>query len=157
MLTPAVLPGTDVQDTGGIDPRMGHTACCMLPSKAVPGRRETMTFKADLQVEGKDPLKCAFCQGAGVDPFELLSDQSVCQVCGGKGRVTIQGPFRKCAYCKGTGVQPQRRMVCTVCGGKGVVKATAPAEDCPHCHGRGWAPGQYLPCLTCGGKGVVGH
>ena len=114
-----------------------------------------MTFKADLQVEGKGPLKCAFCQGTGMDPFELLSDQSVCQVCKGKGRVTIRGSFRKCAYCKGTGVQPQRRLVCTVCGGKGVVKVKTPAEDCPHCHGRGWAPGQYLPCLACGGRGVV--
>jgi DnaJ-class molecular chaperone len=137
---------------------MAHSVYSMLPRKrARAGRRKTMTFKEGIQVIEKESLECAFCHGRGRDPFDLLSDQSVCQVCGGKGRVAIGVPFRECAYCKGTGVHPQRRMVCTVCGGKGVVKAREDAKTCADCLGRGCVPGQYLPCLTCGGKGVVGH
>jgi len=56
--------------------------------------------------KGKVTAACAFCQGKGVDPFELLYRQSVCQVCGGAGQVTIHGPVRVCAYCKGTGGSP---------------------------------------------------
>ena len=100
-------------------------------------------------------MKCSFCQGFGVDPFDLLSDQSICQVCGGKGMVTVRGPFRECAYCNGTGVHLHRRLVCTVCGGKGVVAVKEAVEVCPDCNGQGRIPGQYLPCLTCGGRGVV--
>jgi len=36
--------------------------------------------------EGKITLKCSFCKGTGVDPFELLSELSACQVCLGRGR-----------------------------------------------------------------------
>lgn len=136
---------------------MADVACSTLPLERAAGRRKTMTVKRDIQVVRKESLECAFCQGRGRDPFELLSDQSVCQVCGGKGRVSVWGPFVECAYCKGTGVMPQRRMVCTVCGGKGLVKAREDAKPCADCLGRGWLPGQYLPCLTCGGKGAVGH
>ena len=104
---------------------------------------------------GKSTLECSFCEGFGVDPFELLSDQSICQVCGGKRTVTVRGPFRECAYCKGTGVHPQRRLVCTVCSGKGVVEVKGATATCPDCNGKGRIPGQYLPCLTCRGRGVV--
>jgi len=109
-----------------------------------------------LKGEGrKVTANCAFCQGKGVDPFELLYRQSVCQVCGGGGQVTVNGPVRACAYCNGTGVHLQRRLVCTVCGGKGMLSINEPIEICPGCKGRGLMPGQYLPCLTCRGKGVV--
>lgn len=66
-------------------------------------------------------LKCAFCQGKGKDPFELLSKLARCQVCGGRGKVVVLAPFRKCSDCKGTGVYPHSRLTCLVCGGKGVV------------------------------------
>jgi len=100
-------------------------------------------------------LECSFCKGLGVDPFELLSRKSPCQVCSGKGRVTVRGPFRECAYCDGTGVHLHRRLVCTVCGGKGVVEMKEAAATCPDCNGKGRVSGQYLPCITCGGRGVV--
>jgi len=114
-----------------------------------------MAEQANSHIKGKMTLACAFCGGTGTDPFELLSDASRCQVCGGKGRIAIYGPVRPCAYCRGTGVHPQRRLVCTVCAGKGVVSAVEPLEICPDCAGKGFQQGQYLPCLTCGGKGVV--
>ena len=112
----------------------------------------TETLKLE---EGKTFATCAFCRGKGVDPFELLYTQSVCQVCSGGGWVTVRGPVKECAYCNGTGVHLQRRLVCTVCCGKGVVSIKEPMEICPGCKGKGLMPGQYLPCLECKGKGVV--
>jgi len=106
-----------------------------------------MTVGAITQDNARTTLACAFCKGSGVDPFDLLSDQSVCQVCGGKGVVTIRRPFMECAYCGGTGVHLHRRLVCTVCGGKGVVVVKESAQACPDCNGQGRIHGQYLPCL----------
>ena len=70
---------------------------------------------------GKVTLKCAFCQGRGKDPFELLSRLASCQVCGGRGRIVVFAPFKRCPCCEGTGVYPHSRLTCSVCGGKGVV------------------------------------
>lgn len=103
----------------------------------------------------KTLIKCAFCQGVGKDPFGLLSPLAACQVCGGKGAVTVREPAIECAFCEGTGVHRDRRLTCTVCGGKGMVTIKKPVEKCPHCDGKGVAPLEYLPCLICGGKGVV--
>lgn len=114
-----------------------------------------MAEQANSHIKGKMTLACAFCGGTGTDPFELLYHASRCQVCGGKGMVTIQEPARGCAYCRGTGVHLHRRLTCTVCDGKGMVTTKELVDTCPDCHGRGWISGQYLPCLTCGGKGVV--
>jgi len=101
-------------------------------------------------------IKCAFCKGTGKDPFELLSELSVCQVCGGRGKVEVKEPAIKCAYCKGTGVYPLgARITCTVCNGKGMVTVKGAAEECPECNGTGQAIESGLPCIRCEGKAVV--
>jgi len=114
-----------------------------------------MTANIDKHHSENKLLTCAFCGGAGTDPFDLLSKESLCQVCGGQVWVTIREPARVCAYCSGTGVHIHRRLTCTVCGGKGMVTIKEPVVLCPNCEGQGATSGQYLPCLTCGGKGVV--
>jgi len=99
---------------------------------------------------------CAFCKGKGIDPFDLLSKLATCQVCGGKGKVTISEPAIKCAYCRGTGVHPYGvRITCTVCGGKGMVTVRGETEVCKDCKGSGRAFESGLPCLSCKGKGVI--
>jgi len=105
--------------------------------------------------EGKITFKCAFCQGKGIDPFELLSKLSTCQVCGGRGEVTIPEPAIECAFCGGSGVHRDQRLTCVVCGGKGMVNIKEPYETCPDCEGKGVKSGDYLPCSRCKGKGVV--
>jgi DnaJ-class molecular chaperone len=146
---------------GGGRNAVGSSSANCLPHPIHQSRvREGGSMTVNILREGRatSTLECAFCRGAGVDPFDLLSDRSVCQVCGGKGKVTVRGPFRECAYCDGTGIHLHRRLVCTVCGGKGVVELKGAAVTCPDCNGKGRIFGQYLPCLTCGGRGVVsGH
>lgn len=66
-------------------------------------------------------ITCAFCQGEGKDPFEIMSELATCQVCGGRGKVTVAKPYVKCAHCQETGISPGSRNVCTTCGGRGVV------------------------------------
>jgi len=105
--------------------------------------------------EGKITAMCAFCQGKGTDPFELLSKLSKCQVCGGRGKVSIPAPAIKCAFCGGTGIHRDQRLPCVVCGGKGMVSIKEPIDTCPDCNGRGVIEGDYLPCLKCKGKGVI--
>ncbi len=99
-------------------------------------------------------IKCAFCNGTGKDPFGLLSPLATCQVCLGRGKVSVNPPTAKCAFCNGTGISPDKRITCTVCGGKGVVTVPKGAKTCPECKGSGQAP-DGLPCLACRGKGVV--
>lgn len=105
--------------------------------------------------DGKSTLKCAFCQGEGTDPFELLSKLSKCQVCLGKGEVIIAEPAIECAFCGGTGIHRNQRLTCVVCGGKGMVSIREPVETCPDCNGKSFVEGSYLPCSKCGGKGVI--
>jgi len=101
-------------------------------------------------------IKCAFCKGTGKDPFDLLSERSTCQVCGGAGKVEVKEPAIKCVFCKSTGVHPGgARVTCTVCNGKGMVTIKGPTVECPVCKGVGAAKDSGLPCLKCGGKGVV--
>ena len=114
-----------------------------------------MSAKIMGEEEGKITLECAFCQGKGIDPFELLSPLSTCQVCGGGGQARVHIPAIECAYCGGTGIHLHRRLTCTVCGGKGMAGIREPAETCPDCRGRGIAAGEYLPCVRCHGKGVI--
>jgi len=64
---------------------------------------------------------CAFCQGKGKDPFGLLSELSVCQVCLGKGQIPMATPYVACPACASCGVEHGTRLVCAVCAGKGVV------------------------------------
>ena len=67
-------------------------------------------------------IACAFCKGAGRDPFRIPSKISLCQVCGGKRKITIADiPHETCFACKGTGVFIHHRLPCAVCKGKGVV------------------------------------
>ena len=101
-------------------------------------------------------IECAFCEGAGTDPFGIMSSLSKCQVCGGKGKVHVEKPVIKCAFCAGTGKVPDKRITCTACMGKGVVKAVKNPTVCPGCDGTGTSrstPG--LPCIECKGAGVV--
>ena len=37
-------------------------------------------------------LTCAFCKGKGKDPFEIMSKEATCQVCGGRGKVAVAKP-----------------------------------------------------------------
>jgi len=98
-------------------------------------------------------IKCAYCKGKGIDPFDLLSKESVCQVCGGKGEVEIEEPVKTCVFCSGTGENPLgARVPCIVCHGKGSVTIKKDAAICPECDGTGKAH-DGLPCLNCGGKG----
>ena len=101
-------------------------------------------------------VQCAFCQGNGKDPFELLSELATCQVCGGRGNVEVKEPAIKCAYCKGSGVHPLgARVTCTVCNGKGMVTVKDSSKECPKCKGTGQERESGLPCIKCGGKGVI--
>ena len=101
-------------------------------------------------------IKCAFCKGTGKDPFDLLSTISICQVCGGAGKVEVKDPAIKCVFCDSTGVYPHNgRITCTVCNGKGMVTVKGPTKKCPKCKGTGATKESGLPCIQCGGKGVI--
>ena len=101
-------------------------------------------------------IRCAFCKGKGIDPFNLLSELATCQVCGGTGKVEVVEPAIKCVFCKATGVYPcNARVTCTVCNGKGMVTVKSATKDCPTCKGTGSSIDSGLPCLECCGKGVV--
>jgi len=99
--------------------------------------------------------RCAFCNGEGKDPFELLSKEAACEVCGGCGEVAVAEPVYPCAFCEGSGVFPGSRLTCTCCMGRGIVTVAEPVEVCPACGGAGALPAHTLPCSTCGGKGLV--
>lgn len=66
-------------------------------------------------------IECAFCRGAGLDPFGIPSKMAKCQVCWGKGINMVAAAYEKCTACEGTGVFAHHRLVCAVCQGKGVV------------------------------------
>lgn len=104
----------------------------------------------------KIEIKCAFCQGRGIDPFDLLSENAACQVCGGIGKVEVIEPAIRCLFCKGTGIYPRNaRVTCTVCGGKGSVTVKGKGKECPECKGTAVRGERGLPCSKCGGKGVI--
>jgi DnaJ-class molecular chaperone len=116
---------------------------------------DIMRAEAIRKQEGINTVNCAFCQGKGIDPFELLSKFSTCQVCNGHGEVTISKPAIECVFCGGMGIHPHQRLTCVVCGGRGMVGIKEPVETCPDCKGQGIIQGDYLPCLKCNGTGVV--
>lgn len=69
-----------------------------------------------------EEVTCAFCKGKGKDPFEIPSKISNCQVCKGKGQISIADiPHETCGACKGTGIFEHHRLPCSVCKGKGMV------------------------------------
>ncbi|MFZ4591548.1 MAG: hypothetical protein ACOYN6_11155 [Ignavibacteria bacterium] len=99
-----------------------------------------------------DTIRCAYCSGTGKDPFEILSNISVCLVCNGAGQVKIKEPAVKCVYCSGTGRNPLgSRIHCIVCMGKGVNHVLT-NEKCTQCKGSGKSS-DGLPCTLCGGTG----
>jgi len=110
--------------------------------------------------KNKVEVKCAFCNGRGKDPFQLLSKLSNCQVCLGKGKVRIVGPTVKCNFCGGKGIDPYTtsRLHCLACGGVGVVTKITPSVKCPKCGGTGIYPRKPHPvvCAGCKGQGVIG-
>ena len=94
---------------------------------------------------------CGFCSGKG-----KIQKGTICPVCRGTGKVSVNPPAVVCAYCKGEGEEkPRSNMTCTVCRGKGVVGVTEPVESCTYCRGTGRDPHSKLSCLKCRGKGVV--
>jgi DnaJ-class molecular chaperone len=114
---------------------------------------------AEMTVDHTERRKviCSFCSGTGTDPFGIMSWISTCCVCGGKGLVTIQGPYTRCAHCQGTGAV--KTFTCTSCMGKGFVPLPlSPTSVCSECHGSG--DDGSLPamaCLKCRGRGFVDH
>lgn len=100
-------------------------------------------------------IPCAFCEGTGNDPFQIMSALSRCCVCGGRGVNTILAPGMRCAHCQGRG--SVKTLTCTVCRGRGVVRALeGPTALCPECVGTGDdALAPALECLNCHGRGVV--
>jgi DnaJ-class molecular chaperone len=102
-----------------------------------------------------EEVTCSFCSGTGKDQFGIMSWESKCCVCGGRGVVLVRTPYTRCAHCDGTGAI--KTLTCTVCGGKGYVPL--PLEQttaCPVCRGSGddfSAPA--MACLKCRGRGFV--
>jgi RecJ-like exonuclease len=80
-------------------------------------KKEKKTIK-----ERNSLVECAFCQGTGLDPFEVPSKLSQCQTCKGRGKVHVPEPSEECPSCLGRGVYLHHRLTCSVCGGKGRIK-----------------------------------
>lgn len=100
-------------------------------------------------------VSCAFCRGAGKDPFGIMSALSTCSVCRGKGCVTVPKLNECCAHCKGSGAI--KTFTCTTCMGKGLLAALkGSTENCPECGGSGddFSVGA-MACLTCRGRGKI--
>ena len=104
---------------------------------------------------GAANVKCAFCDGTGKDPFDLLSSLSRCPVCNGRGAIAVKMPTVPCAYCMGTGRQRHTRLACSGCGGAGVIALAGPTTRCPQCDGSGREPEADLSCSLCRGAGLV--
>jgi DnaJ-class molecular chaperone len=100
-------------------------------------------------------VECAFCGGAGRDPYGILSPLSKCPVCNGRTKVTLTRPVYACAFCHGTGKQRHTRLTCSVCKGIGHVTITGPTTECPECDGKGRMRGADAPCAFCRGAGLV--
>ena len=123
------------------------------------GKREKRTLVSQrLTID----VSCAFCGGKGIDPFDIMSAMSACQVCSGRGSRRLRPPTASCAFCRGTGVHPGSRLTCTTCKGIGTVETPSDAVDCPDCNGMGHVvrhgvhgPDTLHSCTTCSGKGVV--
>ncbi len=98
-------------------------------------------------------INCAFCEGTGKDPFELLSSISDCMVCSGSGTTEVSEPMKKCIFCNGSGKNPLgARVPCIVCGGKGNNYSQGNSK-CTYCKGTGKSS-DGLPCTRCKGIGL---
>ncbi|MBU4350805.1 hypothetical protein KKD19_06395 [Patescibacteria group bacterium] len=96
-------------------------------------KRKTMKIKE---------ITCAFCKGAGKDPFGVPSKLSTCQVCFGRGKITlVDQPHETCTACRGTGIFAHHRLPCSVCKGKGVVPKDGREGK------KGLDPDTGLPCI----------
>lgn len=105
---------------------------------------------------GAAQVVCAFCKGKGTDPYGILSWESTCCVCHGKGHVVVPVPHVPCRYCGGTG--SHKTFSCTVCRGRGVVPSVpGPTRRCPSCEGWAYEISSGLACLECRGRGVVSY
>jgi len=103
----------------------------------------------------REQVPCSFCEGKGIDPFEIMSTLSTCCVCGGRKVVWVKAPYSPCAHCRGTGAV--KTLTCTVCRGKGFVPdSSVPSIVCPECRGTGDdASAPAMACLKCRGRGRV--
>ena len=101
--------------------------------------------------DGNLVIGCAYCKKTGMDRDGL----SVCPVCRGKKKNTLEEPVVMCAFCKGRGSSNNLTIVCRVCDGKGLVHVDGPIEKCQECHGKGNMTGTDLMCMKCTGKGVI--
>ena len=90
--------------------------------------KTTRKKAAPIDDTSTEMVKCAFCQGKGIDPFPVLSPRSDCVVCNGRGVVRIRAPYVACQACAGTGVYTGTHMYCWTCRGKGVVHVHARSE-----------------------------
>lgn len=100
-----------------------------------------------------EQISCAFCKGAGKDPFETVS---VCPVCHGMKEHYILKPFSTCAYCKGTGIEFGTQNTCLSCHGRGKVSNhKGKRKICNVCCGSGMDHETGLTCKTCHGSGFV--
>jgi DnaJ-class molecular chaperone len=107
-----------------------------------------------MAAERPQTITCAFCKGRRTDPYNLLSSLSQCEVCKGKGQVTVMGPHVACSYCRGTG--SHKTFSCPVCKGKGVVAPLPePTRVCSACGGLAYETSSGLYCLKCKGRGQV--
>ena len=113
------------------------------------------TTRVAAQAIRLETVVCAFCQGAGTDPFDIMSSRSTCCVCGGRGTVSVPTPHVGCAHCRGTGAV--KTLTCTVCGGKGLLGVSGEATvACPDCRGSGDdSSAPAMACLGCHGRGCV--
>ena len=94
---------------------------------------------------------CAFCGGRGERPAG-----SLCSICGGSGRVSVEPPVVACAFCRGRGkVSRGSNVTCTSCKGYGVISVMEPIEVCSLCRGKGKQKGANLACIRCKGSGVT--
>lgn len=120
------------------------------PAK-LKGQAGSLVHGAVGELLAEDTHDCGFCRGSGYKPRG-----SLCSVCRGSGRVSVDPPAVVCAYCKGGGEEkPRSNVTCTACRGKGVIPVEEPIEACPRCRGRGADPHSKLPCGVCRGRGVV--
>jgi len=102
-------------------------------------------------------VQCAYCHGAGKDPFGLPGPESNCSVCGGKGYNRVMAPCVRCVGCGGTGKVRGKRLSCSTCKGRGVTTVRVSMVTCPRCKGTGRQPDieHDLACTLCGGRGRV--
>jgi DnaJ-class molecular chaperone len=110
------------------------------------------------EIKKTKSIKCAFCKGHGIDPFEVMSKLATCQVCKGKKKVEIIEPFVDCKFCHGSGVYPTSRLSCTACSGKGAISVQSHnGRVCKSCNGSGIDPvrGAQFWCFECHGTGLL--